>query len=270
MSTPRSASSASRSSEIGRGDEGLAGEVLEAEADELVVGRDDDVAVAGGLAGQRGAEPGARAPATSRLHRAGQLVQRPRGRRRGEPEQRVGVEPGRQVEPQQRVGELDVVGELPQHPRGPGVVEAAEHHGARVGEVAGHLGLHVPDRPLLQHVAQGVAVGDRDGVGAPPSPARRRSRSPSYRPTARASRDAGDRDGGRLRPPRSLTSRSAASTSPPMPDPQDPEAPVEEGDLLVVVALRAGQADVDDEGEVVGASAALRPSPSSRSRGGRS
>ena len=78
-------------------DQGLAGEVLQAEADQLVVGRDDDVGVAGCATGQGVADrvPGAWICAFTT---PGEQARRPERDGRGQPEQRVGGDLGRQVE----------------------------------------------------------------------------------------------------------------------------------------------------------------------------
>ena len=247
----------------GGADQGLAGEVLQAEADELVVRRHHDVGLPGGLARQGCAEPGARR-LDPRLRRPREQMGRPQGRGHGQPEQRVVADLRRQVEAKERVGELDVVGELPEQPRGPSVVEAAEHHRARVGEIAGQLGLQMPDGPLLQHVPQRVAVADGrlgrrllDGVDGVELTVVQ-----AHRPGLA---HAGDRDRiGPRTPGAHQAARGVDVTG--GSNAHESEGAVQERDDRVVVALRPGQADVDD-GEVRGLRH-LRPSPSSRSRRG--
>ena len=247
----------------GGADQGLAGEVLQAEADELVVRRHHDVGIPGGLAGQRGAEPGARR-LDPRLHHAREQMGRPQGRGHGQPEQGVVGDLGRQVEAQERVGELDVVGELPEQPRGPGVVEAPEHHRARIGEIAGQLGLQVPDGPLLQHVPQCVAVADGrlgrrlldrvDGVELTVVQATARaSRTPV---TAIAS----------ARGPQELTRLRAASTSPEVPTRTSRK--VRSRNVTTVSWSRSGPVRLMLTTVRSGGLRHLRPSPSSRSRRG--
>ena len=56
------------------------------------------------------------------------------------------------------------------------MAQTAQHHGARIGEVARHGGFDVPDGPLLQDVVQVATVGHRhrgdptDALGFGPGP----------------------------------------------------------------------------------------------------
>ena len=247
----------------GGADEGLAGEVFQAEADELVVRRNDDVGAPGGLTSQGVAEAGARCR-DLRLHHAGQQVHGPQGGGRGQSEQWVGGDPRREIEAQEWVGEIDVVGVLPEQARGSFVVQPAQHDGASVGEVAGQLRLHVPDRPLLQDISQLVAVADRY-VGRGPLDLLDGVELPVVQPHRTGLADASDRDGVRLGSPgaNEVLRRGDVAGGP---DSDQPELPIQERDGLVVVALGPGEADIDDE-EWWG-SRHFRSSPSSRSRGG--
>ncbi len=232
-----------------RGDEGLAGEVLEPEAGQLVVRRDEDVAVACGLAGQRVRGQVARRGGL-RPHPVGDEAQGQPGRAAhgvgGEPQHRVGVQAVRQAQAQQRVGVLDVVGVLAQDADRPVVVPTAEHDGPGVGEVARHLGLDAPHRPLLEDLEELGAVrhGGRAGLGhqllARPQLAAVQAGDPRVA-------DARDGDGGGLRRP--LPDEPAGGVDVPgRAAADDPEPLAEEGHPGVVVPLGAHQADVDDHG----------------------
>ena len=211
----------------------------------------------------------------------GQLAHRPHSDVRGQAEHRVGVHPLEDVQAEQRVGELEVLRVLLQDPDGAGVVHAAEHHDAGVGEVAGHRVLHVPDRPLLQHVAQGVAVGDRDHPGGPLDPVDG-FEVPVVQAGDAGLADAGHGDHVSLVGPLAdqLLGRGHVTVGA---DPAQVELLLQEGDVLVVVPVGAGEADVDDDGGLVGGhccsrwgggvqarvGGGLRSSPRSRTPGGR-
>ena len=243
MSTPRAAQVGQALVGDRRADDRLAGEVLEVEADELVVRRDDHVGVPGGPAGQGVADEGPRG-LDARPQRSGQPTHRPQRGRRRQLQERVAGHPGGQVEAQERVGERDVVGQLPQQPGGAVVVRAAQHDGAGVGEVAGHLGLHVTHRPLLQDVAEPVPVADRD-VGGGLLDLLHGVELPVVQPGGACLADAGDRDRvGVRRPGADQRLRGGDVTG--GADAHEPEGAVEEGDGLVVVALGTGEADVGD------------------------
>ncbi|MEI2715030.1 MAG: hypothetical protein V9G04_17490 [Nocardioides sp.] len=160
-STPRLASFGQAVLGDGRRHDGLAGQVFETESGEFVVRRDDHVAVPGGAACDLVADPLRRGdealpdPSWNQPHgQAGHVA--------GDAEHPGGGAQRCRVEGGQRVGVLDVGGELRQDLRGTRVVAAAENQGASVGEVARGLGLHRPDGPLLEYVGELVAVGDGD------------------------------------------------------------------------------------------------------------
>jgi len=91
----------------GRGDDGLAGQILQPEAGQLVVGGNHDVTVAGGASRHRIADPATRC-LDQRLQVTREPPDRPHSHVGCQPEDGVGVQPGRQVQSQQRVGELQV------------------------------------------------------------------------------------------------------------------------------------------------------------------
>ena len=227
-----------------RGDDGLAGEVVEVEGEQLVEAGDDDVAVRREPVGQRLRQPAA-GSLDPRLDPDRQSSYRPHRGLGGEVEERVRVDLRRHVPAQQRVGELQVRRVLAQDAHGLVVVEAAEDERAGVGEVARHLVLHVPDGPLLQHAAQRVAVGDGHEGRGPLHLVDGLELAVVQAGGARFA-DAGDGDGvGEVLPLAhevlggcDITARAEAHQT---------DAAAEEGDRLVVVALRAGEAHVDDE-----------------------
>jgi hypothetical protein len=120
-----------------------------------------------------------------------------------------------------------------------------EYDGPRVVEEPGHLRLDVADRPLLEHVAQGVPIGDRHSCrGA--LDLLDRLQLPVVEPGGSGLSDPGDRDRRRLVGPLAdeLLGQGDVSVGA---HAHDPEAVVEERHTLVVVAVRSGQTDVDDE-----------------------
>ena len=227
-----------------RGDERLPGEVLQAEAAQLVVRRDHHVGVPCRLASQRMTDELAGGVDLG-LHRAWQPAKRPQPDVGGQVEQRVAVQQAGHTQAQQGVGELEVLGELAQDPGGAVVVEPAQDDGPGVGEEPWHVGLHLPDRPLLEHVVQRVPAGDGDVHGGrldlldglqlavvqPGGPglaeAGHRNRRGLLGPLVHQSLGGGDVSVGA--------------------EPQDAELVVQEGHVLVVVTVGSGQADVHDQ-----------------------
>ena len=230
--------------------ERLAGEILEAEALQLLVGRHHDVGLAGGRARHQAVVDEAGNPDVG-LDRVGQHLQRHHGDVGRDPERGNGVETGGDVESQQRVGDRHVVGVLTQDTYRAVVVDATEHRDPGVAEEPRHLGLHVSNGPLLQDVTQPVPIRHRDR-GHRPLDLLHSGEIAVVEACGARLADSGHRDDGgptflpRTRERLGLGEVAVGALS------HDAEVVVQERRGDIVVTLRGCDADIDDEFGVVG------------------
>ena len=144
-----------------RADEGLAGQRLQVEHHEFVVSRHKHVGIDDSSLQHALVEPAPR-----RGHGSGDrvrhLVEHPLAHAH-EPIQAFEVEHRGQAVGEDRVGEPDVLRRLLENTCGATVIRSAQDHCAGVEEDARLLRVDDANGPLLQHVAQPVAVGG-DGL----------------------------------------------------------------------------------------------------------
>jgi hypothetical protein len=150
-----------------------------------------------------------------------------------------------QVE-QRWVLDRDVGRVLVQDPAQRFALVVAQDDDPRVVEVPRQFVLDVPDRPLLQHVTQGVAVRDGNACRAA-----RQSPQPGQIAVVMLRRARLAQPGHRYRggPAGPVADERARLVDPSVrPEPEDADGMAEKHDVLVVVAVHVQQADFDDQG----------------------
>jgi hypothetical protein len=239
--TPRSASQAARASPTPRGDDRLAGELLEPEPLERSERRDDHRRRLHGAAqhvlGQRLCQ---RVQPWSRRHPLAHPV-------RAVGVERERVERGEELgnaELQQRVGEIEVLRDLGERRGERASARATEEQHLRVVEAAGELGAGMAQRPLVQDLVEARAGRDRNALDQLREP-RMSCRVVDFARRAAVVVQAAERDrvGLRLPPLQECLSLLEAAIGAEAPDPQHL---AEEADRELGVFAPRAQADADD------------------------